>query len=271
MWSGPGIVLGAKHIQKMNKTQSLPSKSPMREFWKALYQWRRMNGVERINGGVNNLKSLPSKKISQVPEWIVRMINTRKMSKSKIQEAFLHRDYSEPWGLALPKSGGRARQRDWLQGSAPRWERAEPLRTPDRRTVRTPMLKEPSELAPLCKKPHLLHEPPQNLEKLKLRVPFLVTEIKAKYPEQTMKQPEGQSGMLVRDWNPKIKQMNSGGSEKQKSHGLQKSLQTYKQAPISRNTHKSIGILFDWPVGLNTGDREVSVLTSQRKLLGLVS
>lgn len=120
-------------------------------------------------------------------------------------------------------------------------------------------------------KPHLLHEPPQNLEKLKLRVTFLVTEIKAKYPEQTMKQSEGQSGMLVRDWNPKIKQMSSGGSGKQKSHASQTCLQTYKQAPISRNTHESIGILFDWPVGMNTGDRQVSVLTSQRKLLGLVS
>lgn len=36
---------------------------------------------------------------------------------------------------------------------------------------------------------HLLPEPPHNLERLKFKVTFPVTEIKAKYPEQTMKQP----------------------------------------------------------------------------------
>lgn len=114
------------------------------------------------------------------------------MSKGKIQEAFLHWDYSEPWGFSSPQKWGEGQckgptprsglmirkswtyHNTWQKNHQDTYAKGDPWTCP---TVQKNKL-------------HPLHEPPQNLEKLKLRVTFLVTEIKAKYPEQTMKQPE---------------------------------------------------------------------------------
>lgn len=71
---------------------------------------------------------------------------------------------------------------------------------------------------------------PTRLERLKFKVTFTVTEMKANTQSKQWSNTNGQSEMLVSDWNPKIKQLSSGSSGKQCSHGSRKSPWTYKQA-----------------------------------------
>lgn len=106
----------------------------------------------------------------------------KKCQKAKSgQHPCLHWDYSEPRRTGLsPKVGGRAMQRNsnatlglvmrelnygrYVRACA-KWDRWP-----------WPILQR--------------RQPPHNLERLKCKVPFPVAEIKAKYPEQTMKQPK---------------------------------------------------------------------------------
>lgn len=72
------------------------------------------------------------------------------------------------------------------------------------KSIRAPALNRTLWPSPSSKnKLHLLHEPPQNLERLKCKVTFPVTEIKVKYPEQTMKQLQWAKWNVGRRLKPK--------------------------------------------------------------------
>lgn len=149
------------------------------------------------------------------------MLGKCQKAKSR-KHSCLQWDYSEPWRiwLSIRVGEGQHRRREHrrlglLMRELNSW-----------RHIRTPVQNRTPDLTPSLKNNnlHLLHEPPHNLERLKFKVAFPVTEIRPNTQSKQWSNSNGQSGMLVRDWNPKIKQMSGSGSGKQSSHGSQKSL-----------------------------------------------